>query len=109
MARNLFNLGFIVYFVLFTLSFAVMVATVHAFVLMASEDVYVLESIEIPIRYGFCQITDIQHRDYILHDIEAAIVDYDISIFLEYEMRSIGQKRSLRAGWPGELAIRQLV
>jgi hypothetical protein len=64
---------------------------------------------EVPIRYGFCQIPNAEHRDFILHDIEAAIVDHDISIFLQYELRSIGQEWSLGAGWPGELVIRLLV
>ncbi len=63
---------------------------------------------ELPIRYGFCQIPNAEHRDFILHDIEAAVVDHDISIFLNYELRSIGQERSLGASWPGELAIRLL-
>jgi hypothetical protein len=64
---------------------------------------------EVPIRYGFCQIPDSEHRDFILHDIEASIVDHDISIFLDHEMGSIGRERSLGASWPGEQALRQLV
>jgi hypothetical protein len=64
---------------------------------------------EVPIRYGFCQIPNAEHCDFILHDIEAAIVDHDISTFLNYELRSIGQERSLGAGWPGELVISLLV
>jgi hypothetical protein len=64
---------------------------------------------EVPIRYGFCQIPDTKHRDFILHDIEAAIVDHDIFAFLKHELRSIGQERNLGAGWPGDLIIRQLV
>jgi hypothetical protein len=47
---------------------------------------------EVLIRYGFRQIPDIKHRDFILHDIEAAVVDHDISTFLDYEMRSIRQE-----------------
>jgi hypothetical protein len=64
---------------------------------------------EIPIRYAFGQIPDNNHRDFILHDIEDAIVGHDIYIFLENEMKSIGEERSLGAGWPGEQAIEQLV
>jgi hypothetical protein len=64
---------------------------------------------EVPIRHGFSRIADVEYRDFILHDIEGAIVDHDISIFLDYEMRLIGQERGLGAGWPGELAIRTLV
>jgi hypothetical protein len=64
---------------------------------------------EVPIRYGFCQIPDAEHYNFVLHDIEAAIVDNDISIFLDHELRSIGQERTLEAGWPGEQALRRLV
>lgn len=63
---------------------------------------------EVPIRYSFLQILDADHRDFILHDIQAAIVDQDISTFLDYELRSIGQERGLESSWPGEPAIRLL-
>jgi hypothetical protein len=53
---------------------------------------------EVPIRYDFCQIPHTEHRDFILHDIEASIVDHDISIFLDHEIGSIREKRSLGAG-----------
>jgi len=64
---------------------------------------------EVPIRYGFCQIPNAEHRDFIFHDIEAVIVVHDISIFLNYELGSIGKERRLGAGWSGDLVIRQLV
>jgi hypothetical protein len=63
----------------------------------------------VALQYGFCQVPDAEHRDFVLHDIEAAIVDHDISIFLDHELRSIRQERTLEAGWPGEQALRQLV
>jgi hypothetical protein len=40
------------------------------------------------------------HRDFILHNIEAAIVDHDIFIVLDHEMKSIRQEWSLGDGWP---------
>ena len=64
---------------------------------------------EVPIRYGFSQIPKAEHCDFILHDIEAAIVNHDISIFLDTELASIGQEWALGAGWPGKQALRQLV
>ncbi|KAH6667462.1 vegetative incompatibility protein HET-E-1 [Halenospora varia] len=64
---------------------------------------------EVPIRYGFCQIPHTEHHGFILHNIEAAIVDHDIFTFLDYEMRSIGQEWALGPGWPGEQALRKLV
>ena len=38
---------------------------------------------EDPIRYGFCQFPEAEYRNIILHNIEALIVDRDISIFLD--------------------------
>jgi hypothetical protein len=64
---------------------------------------------EIPLRYGFCQIPETEHYDFILHNIEAAIVEHDISIFLEYEMRSTRLEWTLEADWPGEQALQRLV
>ena len=64
---------------------------------------------EIPIRHGFCQIPDAAHQDFILHNISPSTVDHDISIFLKYNLRLIGQERSLDSSWPGEDIIRSLV
>jgi len=44
-----------------------------------------------------------------LHSISPSIVDHDIWIFLEHELRLVGQERSLGPGWPGENTIRCLV
>jgi hypothetical protein len=64
---------------------------------------------EIPIRHGFLQIPEAEHQAFILHNISPAIIDHDISIFLEYNLRIIGQERALAANWPGEQAIKLLV
>jgi hypothetical protein len=64
---------------------------------------------EIPIRYGFRYIPDAEHQDFVLHNISPSIVDHDIRIFLEYNLRLIGQERSLGPAWPGEDTIRCLV
>lgn len=64
---------------------------------------------EVPIRNGFCKISDAEHYDFILHDMEAAIVDHDIFIFLEHQMGLIGQEWCLGASWPGEQALKRLV
>src|SRR2546423_8912577 len=50
----------------------------------------------------FCQLPDAWHRDFILHDIETAIVDYKISIFLDHELIPIGRAQNFGASWPGE-------
>jgi hypothetical protein len=64
---------------------------------------------EIPIRHGFRYIPDAEHQDFVLHSISPSIVDHDIRIFLEYDLRLVGQERSLGPGWPGEDTIRRLV
>jgi hypothetical protein len=53
---------------------------------------------EIPIRYRFNQIPDSEHQDFVLHSISPSIIDHDISVFLEHNLRLIGQERSLDAG-----------
>jgi hypothetical protein len=52
---------------------------------------------------------DTEHQDFILHSISSSIIDHDISLFLEYNLRLIGQERSLDVAWPGEEVIRYLV
>ncbi|KAA6414807.1 MAG: hypothetical protein FRX48_01557 [Lasallia pustulata] len=65
---------------------------------------------EIPIRYGFYQIPETEHQDFVLHHISPSIVDHDITIFLKYNLGLIAQKKpSLSASWPGEETVKQLV
>lgn len=64
---------------------------------------------EIPIRHGFVRIPEVEHKDFVLHSISPAIVDHDISIFLEHELRIIGQDDEQESGWPGAERVRRLV
>jgi hypothetical protein len=64
---------------------------------------------EIPIRHGFYQMPDAEHQDFILHNISQRIVNHDITVFLEYNLKIIRQERSLGAAWPGEDAVLTLV
>jgi hypothetical protein len=64
---------------------------------------------EVPIRHGFYQMSETEHRDFVLHNISLSIVDHDISIFLEYNLRLIGEEDSQDAGWPGAEVIKTLV
>jgi hypothetical protein len=63
----------------------------------------------VPIRHEFGQITDAEHKDFVLHDILPLIVEQDIRLFLETELQSIGQRWCSDADWPGVEAIMQLV
>jgi hypothetical protein len=64
---------------------------------------------DIPIRYGMYRIPQAEHEDFVLQNIPPAIINHDISLFLEYNLGIIGQKWTLGAGWPGEQALGQLV
>jgi hypothetical protein len=64
---------------------------------------------EVPIRHGFRQVAETEHRDVVLHNISPSIVDHDIGLFLEETLQSIRRERCLRAGWPGAEIIVQLV
>ncbi|KAF1810923.1 hypothetical protein P152DRAFT_467608 [Eremomyces bilateralis CBS 781.70] len=64
---------------------------------------------EIPIRYGFRQLPNANLQDIVLHGISPSIVDHDISVFFEYNLKLIGQEHSLDDSWPGEEIIRSLI
>lgn len=44
-----------------------------------------------------------------LHNISPSTVDYNITIFLEYNLKLIRQESSLGTAWPGDEVIRYLV
>jgi hypothetical protein len=64
---------------------------------------------EIPIRHGLQSIPQAEHQDFILQNIPPAIINHDISLFLEYNLGTIRQEWSLGADWPGEVVLKQLV
>jgi hypothetical protein len=64
---------------------------------------------EIPIRHGFYYMRETVHKDFVLHNILPVIINQDIFIFLESNLRLIRQEHSLEAGWPGDEVIRRLV
>ena len=64
---------------------------------------------EVPIRHGFYDIPEAKHEDFVLHNIPPAIVDQDISIFLEHSLTIIRQECYLATDWPGKQDIKLLV
>jgi hypothetical protein len=64
---------------------------------------------EVPIRYKFCQIPDAEHQDFVLHNISPPVVDHDIHIFLEYNLRFITQEFLLDPAWPKEADVKPMV
>ena len=64
---------------------------------------------EVPIRHGFYQISKTEHHDFVLHNISPSIVDHDISIFLEYNLRLISEEDAQDPSWPGAEVIKTLV
>jgi hypothetical protein len=64
---------------------------------------------EIPVLHGMHCIPQAEHQDFTLQDIPLAIVNHDISLFLEYNLGTIRQEWSLGASWPGEVVLRELV
>jgi hypothetical protein len=76
---------------------------------MARLRIFMTSRPEIPIRHGFYQMSETEHHDFVLHNISQSIVDHDITVFLEYNLRLISEEDSLDAGWPGAEAIKSLV
>jgi hypothetical protein len=50
-----------------------------------------------------------EHQDFVLHSVPPTIVNHDISLFLEYNLRIIRQEWTFGVDWPGEVVLRQLV
>ena len=64
---------------------------------------------EVPIRHGFYRLPEAERHNIVLHNISPSIVDHDISIFLEYNLRLIGEEDSENTCWPGAEVIKALV
>jgi hypothetical protein len=64
---------------------------------------------EVPIQYGFTQVRREEHHDFVLHDIEPAVIEHDIAVFLRHRLGIIREKCRLETGWPEEGAIARLV
>jgi hypothetical protein len=47
---------------------------------------------EIPIRYGIRTIPQAEYQDFILHNIQPAVINHNISLFLKHYLRNIGQE-----------------
>lgn len=64
---------------------------------------------EVPIRLSFYQLPESERSDFVLHNISASIIDHDISVFLDHNLRLIGDEDGQEAGWPGAEVIETLV
>ncbi|KFY17840.1 hypothetical protein V492_00349, partial [Pseudogymnoascus sp. VKM F-4246] len=64
---------------------------------------------EIPIRYGMHNIPQAERQDFVLHDVLSPIVDHDIRLFLQDELKRIAEDHHLSACWLGEDVVEHLV
>ena len=62
-----------------------------------------------PINVGFGNISTDTHQDFILHDIEQSIVDQDLAIYYEHQLRQIAQISRLNAAFLSKDTIQTLV
>jgi hypothetical protein len=71
--------------------------------------VFLISRAENPIRHGFSQIPRSEYQDFVLHGVSPAIIELDIFIFLEHNLKMIRQEFHLASDWPGEQDLRRLV
>jgi len=71
--------------------------------------VFLTSRLEVLIRHGIRAIPQDKRQDFVLHDIQLAIINYDISLFLEHYLKIIKQEWTFGSEWPGKEALRQLV
>ena len=60
---------------------------------------------EVPIRHGFKQVADTEHKDVVLHNISPSIIQHDIATFFEHHLRTIAKECYQADDWPGEKTI----
>lgn len=64
---------------------------------------------EVPIRHGFGQMADTEHKDIVLHDISPSIVTHDIGLLFKHHLQVIAKECYQADYWPGVEAIGLLV
>jgi hypothetical protein len=60
---------------------------------------------EVPIRHGFRQVADTQHKNVVLHDMLPSVIEHDLSIFFRHHLKIIAKECYQADGWPGAEAI----
>jgi hypothetical protein len=64
---------------------------------------------EVPIQYGLAQVPEAERRDFLLHTVSPSVINYDIRLFLVYQMNLIGKEDDQEIDWPGADVIQSLV
>ena len=70
--------------------------------------VFITSRPETPIRFGFRKMPEDAHQDFTLHNIDPAITQQDIYLFLSYELDDIRKDYSIQQGWPDNHSIQLL-
>ena len=63
---------------------------------------------ELSIRLGFKEITD-AYQDFVLHKMDKPVIEHDISLYVEDQLRRLKQRNSFPSDWPGDTATKELV
>ena len=71
--------------------------------------IFVTSRPETNLRYGFSEMSVGSHRDFVLHEIDAAVTNRDIYSFLLHEFNNIKAKREVRKDWPHDHDLEALV
>ncbi len=64
---------------------------------------------EVPISLRFHAISGSVHEDFVLHEIPAAVIRHDITVFLRHELSKIREEFSILSDWPGDQKLELLV
>ena len=71
--------------------------------------IFITSRPETAIRYGFDDMPQGAHQDFILHQISPAKIEHDILVIFKNNLEIIRRKCKLPPEWPGEEGIRDLV
>jgi NACHT domain len=70
--------------------------------------VFITSRPETHIRFSFRKLPDDNHEDFALHDIDEAIAQHDISLFLFNELQNIRKEHEIDEGWPSNKSVDSL-
>lgn len=64
---------------------------------------------QVPISLWFHALSGSVHEDFVLHEISAAVIRHNTTVFLEHELGRIREEFSILSDWPGDQKLELLV
>jgi nucleoside phosphorylase len=64
--------------------------------------IFITSRSETPIRLGFRKMPEGAYQDFALHDVDEAIIQHDVTLFLSCELENVRKDHNIDQGWPSK-------